>query len=286
MRNAPLYSLSYPCVSSNECHPINITLIPGYYLFEAWGAKGGDTTYRTCPNGFAKGGRGGYAAGNIFISSTTNLFIYIGQRGSSYPYTEYSAYNGGGKPSSSGGGGGATDIKLVGGDDPSLPSSYETRILVAGGGGGSDCQGYGGVGGGVFGGNATIGGTGGSQHNPGTGYVSGSKWSGGSTTKNTCGGGGGYYGGGSGTIKGSGTGGGGGSGYVSGHSECEPYPGYTFYNSVLLSGDQEMPSPIGYSYNEYDGDGYFQIHFLSNICNTKSCINRQYYFLFLIIFIK
>ena len=284
MRTTPIFSMSYPCGSSNVCHPINITLTRGYYLFEAWGVEGGGTTSTIC--GTAKGARGGYAAGNIFISSTTNFFIYIGQRGSSYPGPDYSAYNGGGMPYISGGGGGATDVRLVGGD-PSLSESYSTRILVAGGGGGSDCDWYGGVGGGVFGGNTTNGGKGGTQTNHGAGYVSGSEWSGGfSNSQDTCGGGGGYYGGGSGVILGVGTGGGGGSGYVSGHSECKPYPGFTFYNTVLLAGDQEMPSPLGYSFNEYEGDGYIQIHFLANIYNTKSFMFLQHYFLFLLVFIQ
>ena len=285
-RETSLISLSYPCGSSNECYPFNITLSRGFYLFEAWGAKGGDTTYLTCAGGTAIGARGGYAAGKLFISSTTTLYIYIGQRGSSYPNPDYSSYNGGGRPYISGGGGGATDVRLKGGD-PSLPESYSTRILVAGGGGGSDCNGNGGVGGGVRGGNATGGGNGGSQYEPGSGIISGSIWSGGSVDNiDTCGGGGGYYGGGSGINTGTGTGGGGGSGYVSGHYECVPYPGYIFYDPVLLSGDQEMPSPYGYAYNEYIGDGYAQIHFLSNIFNTNMCSETHHILLFIIVFIK
>ena len=245
------FEFSYPCSTIDTCQPIKINLVPGFYYFEAWGAKGGDTTYFYCPNGFAAGPRGGYTAGKIKITQSTQIFVYIGSRGSSYPNTDFAAYNGGGKPIDSGGGGGATDFRLIGGNADS-PDSYLTRILVAGGGGGSDCRGIGGVGGGIYGGNATGGGFGGTQSAGGYGENgNGDIWKGASVTSDNTAGGGGYFGGGSGSsIPGNGqTGGGGGSSYISGHPQCSKYPGYVFTDYIVLSGADEIPSPTGYEYN-------------------------------------
>ncbi|WP_207559172.1 glycine-rich protein, partial [Ruminiclostridium hungatei] len=215
----------------------NVALKKGRYLFECYGAQGGD-------NG---GGKGGYSKGALYIQSDMTLYIYVGQKGrNAQPYKNSpGGWNGGGSGGtntdgiSSSSGGGASDIRLVNGswnDSASLKS----RIMVAGGGGGgnlyrTDISGGagGGVSGGiaskfgltVYGGTQTSGGTG--NTNGGLGYggdgcdsIYGSRITGG-------GGGGGYYGGGGG-IAYSGdiantyrcSGGAGGSSYISGHTGC------------------------------------------------------------------
>ena len=118
----------------------------GYYKLELYGAKGG--------NDQARGGYGGDIKGSIFLTTGTNLYIYIGgqggNRGTSGEATWYcggqtgicvmycdgggGGYNGGAQGFSSGGGGGGTDIRLGG-------TGIDNRIIVAGGGGGgSDCN--------------------------------------------------------------------------------------------------------------------------------------------------
>ena len=260
------FDFNCSCTLFGTCFPYQITLKKGVYLFEAWGAKGGDTTYRNCNNGKVIGARGGYASGRIRIKNKQLLYIYVGQKGSSYPDGDYFAFNGGGKPVTSGGGGGATDFRLVGGSAGD-PNSYETRVLIAAGGGGSDCNGLGGSGGGLEGCNATPGGTGATQDSPGVGLVNGSKWEGANASSDTSAGGGGYFGGGSGSA--GSNGGGGGSGYISGHPGCKKYNNFVFKSTVLKSGSEAQPSPPGYEYSTYLGDGYARITFLDSICTAK-----------------
>ena len=98
----------------------------GYYILEAWGASGGNSS--------ASGGRGAYAKGTIFLTKGQEIYVYVGQTGI---YGGPEGFNGGGACNVSWGytGGGATDFRLIDGnwkDDLSLNS----RILVAGAGGG------------------------------------------------------------------------------------------------------------------------------------------------------
>jgi len=100
-----------------------INLGIGKYKLEVWGAQGG--------NG---GGLGGYSYGNLQLSSSNNLFIYVGGAGG----TSLGGWNGGGAGhmgSSSygvpGGGGGGSDIRTV-------KDNLFSRIIVSGGGGGAN----------------------------------------------------------------------------------------------------------------------------------------------------
>jgi hypothetical protein len=107
-------SLPFPC---------SVTLEPGVYDLEVWGAQGGnDTTYPTT----IFGGRGGYSKGTVQLNSKTTLYIYVGGSGT--------GSTSGGTCGSTGGGGG-TDIRLQNGlwNDT---NGLKTRIIVAGGGGG------------------------------------------------------------------------------------------------------------------------------------------------------
>lgn len=97
--------------------------VSGYYKIEAWGAQGGGST----------GGKGGYAAGTIFLEQGTALSIYVGGRPSSYTggygYVRggsASCYNSSTSYGCGYGGGGASEVRMG-----------STRLLVAGGGGGA-----------------------------------------------------------------------------------------------------------------------------------------------------
>ena len=213
------------------------TLPAGKYIFEVWGARGG--------NGAA--GYGGYCKGQLILTTSTTFYIYVGSS---------AGYNGGGVGRLSySTGGGATDIRTVSG-------SLVSRIIVAGGGGGnggsSTTSGLGGAAGDLTGttGGALCGGpgTGGTQTTGGTtprlntyGGTNGSFGIGGNgesvlpgvqAYRNAVGstagaGGGGYYGGGGASCDMptwndlDDSGGGGGSSFISGYSGC---------NSVNISG--------------------------------------------------
>lgn len=95
----------------------------GYYKIEAWGAQGGGST----------GGKGGYAAGTIFLEQGTALSVYVGGQPSSYTggygYVRggsASCYNSSTSYGCGYGGGGASEVRMG-----------STRLLVAGGGGGA-----------------------------------------------------------------------------------------------------------------------------------------------------
>ncbi|MCC0720611.1 glycine rich domain-containing protein [Clostridioides sp. ZZV14-6105] len=123
----------------------SVTLKPGKYKLECWGACGGavDTSdWTDCA-------KGGYSKGEIVFKKRTNLQICVGQSGyEKVPEGSSltrSGFNGGGvagkvtigKFAYSKYGGGATDIRLY---HPSATwgntESLLSRILVAGGGGG------------------------------------------------------------------------------------------------------------------------------------------------------
>ena len=99
----------------------DITLIPGNYKLEVWGAEGGTYTSYSVP-----GGKGGYSVGNVKLDAETNLYIYSGGTTTS----DRGGYNGGSNAVTRGfGGGGATDIRING-------NTLYDRVIVAGGGGG------------------------------------------------------------------------------------------------------------------------------------------------------
>ena len=78
----------------------SVTLKPGTYKLEAWGAQGG--SYSSLDNG----GYGGYSVGTYTITTQTTLYIGVGGQGGSYS----AGFNGGGYAKL--GGGGASHIAL------------------------------------------------------------------------------------------------------------------------------------------------------------------------------
>ena len=150
----------YPCNQTDHCFPYNVTIKPGYYRFELWGAQGGDGHYTNSnkihPD---SGGKGAYVSGNIKIVNETIFYLYIGGKGGdNWQVTNAShgigGFNGGQDggadladrgaetgteyssniPESSAGGGGATDIRLIYGN---TKESLVSRIIIAAGGGGA-----------------------------------------------------------------------------------------------------------------------------------------------------
>ena len=119
--------------------------IAGDYLFEAWGANGGNTTRYGM--GVKAGGGGAYTSGSIHLDAGQTVYVYVGGRGSngwmpSYFVQVPGGWNGGGygvddnnNDECSGGGGGATDFRLTDGTWNSF-ASLKSRIMVAAGGGG------------------------------------------------------------------------------------------------------------------------------------------------------
>ncbi|MCC0647153.1 glycine rich domain-containing protein [Clostridioides sp. ZZV15-6598] len=125
----------------------NISLLPGRYKLECYGACGGGKG----AGSFGECAKGGYAKGEITLKTRTNLIVCVGQsgyeklpKGSNITRT---GFNGGGRAGTttigdycySGYGGGATDIRLY------YPSAtwdsskgLLSRILVAGGAGAID----------------------------------------------------------------------------------------------------------------------------------------------------
>lgn len=220
---------------------------------ECWGANGG-----VCPQGasYASPGVGGYVKGNIDLSKSQTLHVYVGAIGTSANYSNTNAggWNGGGYGStynrSSGhggsGGGGSTDIRVTAASTSDFSiwneiNSLRTRIIVAAGGGG--CGYYvtgtarfdGAYGGGLIGEtgvsaksyeSASYANTGGTQIKGGNNphYNNDNRYIGyfGYAALTDYdggyggGGGGGWYGG----SKGFGRGGAGGSSFISGHPGC------------------------------------------------------------------
>ena len=205
----------------------------GYYKLEVYGAQG-----------YSGGGSGGYSYGNLYVSSGTILYIYVGGAGDSTGL----GYNGGGNEGNNVSGGGATHIATTSGKLSELSDNQSVIKIVAGGGGAySNSRAGGGNGGGTEGssggydsgycgsgaswanggggGTQSAGGAGGTAwRNSSYGLVYGDDGSFGKGGDNNIPGGGGYYGGGSGGYGWGITsvgcpatgGGGGGSGYIGG----------------------------------------------------------------------
>lgn len=252
-----------------------VTLQPGRYKLETWGAQGG---YRSSES---YGGKGGYSSGELSIDAETTIFVQVG--GSGNTGGKSGGYNGGGARNKYPGGGGATDIR-VGIDD------LFARVIVAGGGGSDGSSSKTGMyGGGESGGSSSqsygTGGYGGTQ----TG-VSSSSWQ--TTTKPTSlttndgayggfgfggngiyrssgyggAGGGGWYGGSGAYPDGSGDddrGGGGGSGFVwTGSNAPSGYllgAEYYLTNASTIAGNSSFAGPTGTSEKGHSGDGYAKI---------------------------
>lgn len=252
-----------------------VTLAPGTYKLECWGAQGG--TY----SGYI-GGYGGYSKGTITLTKTTTVYISVGGAGSSS--STAAGFNGGGTGISSGrGGGGATDVRIG-------QNSLYSRVIVAGGGGGAGVTSANanpcGCGGGEYGGDGYYNDTTGSYtagQNRSGGSASqtagGITWStgtqatfgqGGNASGYSCGGGGGgWYGGGGAYDNDSdsdGRWGGGGSGYVYTSSTAKNYPNGCLLNSThyltnaqTIAGNTSFTSPTGSAETGHTGSGFCRI---------------------------
>lgn len=253
-----------------------VTLAPGTYKLECWGAQGG--TY----SGYYIGGYGGYSKGTITLTKTTTVYVSVGGAGSSS--STAAGFNGGGTGISSGrGGGGATDVRIG-------QNSLYSRVIVAGGGGGAGVTSANanpcGCGGGEYGGDGYYNNTTGSYttgQNRSGGSASqtagGITWStgtqatfgqGGNASGYSCGGGGGgWYGGGGAYDSDSdsdGRWGGGGSGYVYTSSTAKNYPNGCLLNSThyltnaqTIAGDTSFTSPTGSAETGHTGNGFCRI---------------------------
>ena len=273
-------SFLYPCSSSFQCSPINITLKKGRYLLEVWGAKGGDGLK-------SFGGKGGYSRGELVVNSELSLYLYIGGQGESYCTTHdaYGGSNGGGKGKlwkdelEHGGGGGSTDFRLT--------DLIYTRIIVAGGGGG--CGGLNQVG---FDGGSGGGFSGEKGHsNKDREAFSGT----GATNKtfglkgcdgNLCGTDGSFFQGGNG-HDGSSTSGSGGGGYFGGGGgHCSSAGGGSgFVSTIMKNRDSKSGSESFYNWNNEritgnNGDGFAKITLISNYIIRCTFICRIPYFYF------
>lgn len=254
-----------------------VTLQPGLYKLEVWGAQGGCFSSSTI-------NKGGYSVGYLNLTNATNAYVHTGGQPASI--TSGSAgtvnpggYNGGGSAQTVSysstttygqGGGGGTDIRLV-------SNSLYNRVIVAGGGAGaSDASSSykvhgggttGGNGSGSFGGTQT---TGGSSNTLGT-FGQGANAVPSSTNYKyaASGGGGGWYGGGSSTVVSDSSNSyryncGGGSGFTlkSGVTTPSNYAlnsNYYLTNTVTKGGDQTFVSPTGADEAGHEGNGYARI---------------------------
>lgn len=257
----------------------SMTLQPGIYKLECWGARGGLGAGST-------GGLGGYSCGTLTLSKQKVIYVYAGGAGNKGTSVA-GGFNGGGHGSSTNSrtmssGGGASDIRI--GQD-----SLYARIIVAGGGGGghdSSSSLDGGVGGGISGGTGKGGsdrvGYGGTQTSGGAArtttswdnsYINTSlkgsfgQGGGGYSMQYINGAGGGWYGGGAGGPDG---GAGGGSGYVYTSSTAANYPSGCLLDSSMyltdaqiLAGDTSFPAPNGGNETGHSGDGYVRITSIS-----------------------
>ena len=255
-----------------------ISLLPGNYKLQVWGAAGG-----VSQSDWAKAGPGGYAEGVINLKVKTSAWVVVGGRGNGSQCTAPGVdgggggYNGGGASYNTGwGGGGGTDIRL-------LKDDLYNRVIVAGGGGGGALdyysenikwKGNGGYGGGESGGAAT-GDTYLTVTYPGATQTTGYKFGVGQDAYNyfQCGdvpyggGGGGWFGGYARVVSvfALGTGGSGGSGYVNTSASSKP-SGYALTSSdyfltstKLIGGNSSMPSTNGATETGHQGNGYARI---------------------------
>jgi hypothetical protein len=261
----------------------SVTLQPGTYQLECWGADGGNNT------GANTGGKGGYSLGNLNVTVASTYYIYVGGKGQTATTSGVSAsggFNGGGNSGAytstlgRGSGGGASHIATATGLLNTLSANTASVVIVAGGGGGSggnhgtnNTQDKGGNGGGTVGANGltgTYGGYGGTQTAGGNNSAivpysgaiaqNGSFGQGGSANQflvgsypnNTGGGGGGGWYGGAAALW---EGGGGGSGYIGG----------------VTSGVTAQTSQTGFVVNpDASGNGYVRITPQTSACAAST----------------
>ena len=295
-RNKLLFE--YPC-STPKCTNYEVSLLPGTYKFECYGA------------GTSKGTAGAYTSGVLKLLKKETFYFYLGKAPFLHQNGEHDeVFNSGiGYITYSKSGGGSADIRTKNGKWYSF-ESLKSRIMVAAGSGGTEC-GSGGSGGDIIGidgksgfclnnpRNYTSFGYGGLQNgmnsytgNFGYGYNF-------SVLQNKNAGGNGYYAGGSSRDYGAGSGGG--SSFVSGHKGCDAinesssensiihtgqpnhYSGITFYDSIIKNGNEDFFDYKGNIIEGNIGDSKITItklnyHFSCNI-------HSHNYFSFIFIFL-
>lgn len=130
-----------------------VTLPPGRYKLQCWGAQGGDSGSYS-----GTGSKGGYSEGEIILAETTAFYIFVGGKGAS---SGNGGWNGGGGSAGQSSydsgneygrsypacGGGATDIATVTSDmsyagkrNNRSEASLLSRCIVAGGGAGGSAR--------------------------------------------------------------------------------------------------------------------------------------------------
>ena len=130
-----------------------VTLPPGKYKLQCWGAQGGDSSSYS-----GIGSKGGYSEGMLTLTEATKLYIFVGGKGASSGNggwncgggsTGSSSYNSGNTYGRSypACGGGGTDIATVTSDmaysskrNNRSDSSLLSRCIVAGGGAGASAR--------------------------------------------------------------------------------------------------------------------------------------------------
>ena len=265
---------------SAPCSDSYMTLSPGFYRLEVWGAQGGSY------NSTLLGGKGGYAKGEVKFKTETKVYVNVGGTSTT---TEGGCNGGGSVKIAKTAGGGGTDIRIK-------QNSFLSRIIVAGGGGGSgsEINEFGGFGGGLIGGDNTArnpdwNGKGGTENSSPTKCASGKSncnagtfGSGGaSCTESICtgGGGGGWYGGGGSRHNDAG---GGGSGFVfvSGASVPSGFlldSSLYLSNTSLLGGDQSFPSFNSPTTNVvgWSGNGAARITLIESLKKVPGCTCKR-----------
>jgi hypothetical protein len=135
-------TLEYPCVDRVVCTPYILTLPPGLYHFNLFGASAGTPTFLKGYTNDDSNNAGGSLSAHIALKSTTTLIVHIGGEGLFYLHSSHvqtpgnkGGYNGGGSSFlatyGAASGGGASDIRY-------LVDDVFHRIMVAGAGGGQD----------------------------------------------------------------------------------------------------------------------------------------------------
>lgn len=274
---------------------VQISLPPGMYLMECWGAQGGSYN-----SSYAAGGKGGRANANLTLTEQVTAYLLTGGQGSygsSTSGTGGGGFNGGGAAGyRGGGGGGGSDIRFGTND-------VYHRGIVAGGGGGAYAYSSSYKAAGGYAGSkstaaadgsayssqyAAFAGHGANDQTPGAGGTNSSQTSyngeagsfgaGGASHAAYSssyyaggGGGGGWYGGGgaatyNGNSRSRGCGGGGGNGWAAIDSWKSTVPsGWTLPASVAISsatintGNASFTDPGGSTVTGHSGNGYIRI---------------------------
>jgi len=278
----------------------SVTLDPGKYQFECWGAQGG--TGLTNNVKLYEGGRGAYVSGVIDLKDKTELYLFVGGRGEDGDTSKRAigGFNGGGNGGidedneDAGSGGGSSDIRLVNGKWNDR-NSILSRIIVAAGGSGSVDNSYGAPGGSLSGLKVTS--TSKPEYSYSTtnqtnGYLLGIGQSGKDHQSTpSSGAGGGYYGGIAAegvidslylAVSSSGT------SFVSGYEGCNAvdeygkhtnspihYSNIVFEHIVMKDGREIFPSPSGKKEMGHQGNGAIRISFYNGIIYQPSCVRHN-----------